>query len=188
MGAVGTALLGELPDEHPAPQVGAGGDDGGPDPVPPAHGGGDGGDPAVFVHLDGGDLPLAEEEAGGGLHLLLHVAVVGGAVGLDPEAVDGGAFALVEHPALEHGGVGGPGHLAAQGVQFPDQVALGGAADGGVAGHVGDGVQGDGEEDDGAAQAGGGKGGLDAGVAGADDGDIVIPCGVRLQSKHLRCE
>ena len=61
-----------------------------------------------------------------------------------------------------------------QRVQFPDQMALAGAADGGVAGHVAHGVQIDGKDDGLQPQAGGGQRRLDAGVSGADDGNIKL--------------
>ena len=100
------------------------------------------------------------------------------AVALQAQAVHGGALAEIQHPALQHGGIGRLGHLAAQGIQLPDKVALGGAADAGIAGHIADGIQRDGEDDGAAAQTGGGEGGFDAGVARADDGDIVGASGV----------
>ena len=65
-------------------------------------------------------------------------------------------------------------HFAAQGIQLPDQVALAGAADGGVAGHIAHGIQVDGKENGLEAQPGGGQGGLNAGVARSDDGHVAI--------------
>ena len=100
------------------------------------------------------------------------------AVALQPQAVHRGALAEIERPALQHGGVGRLGHLTAEGIQLPDKVTLGGAADAGVAGHIADGIQRDGKDDGTAAQPCGGKGGLDAGVACADDGDIELSGGV----------
>ena len=78
---------------------------------------------------DGGDLPLAEGQVLLALQGALHDLLVPPPVRLGPEAVDGGALAPVEEPVLDAGLIGGPGHLAAQGVQLPDQVALAGAAD-----------------------------------------------------------
>ena len=66
-----------------------------------------------------------------------------------------------------------PAHLAPQGVQLPHQMALAGAADGGVAGHVAHRVQVDGEARPSACPAcAAGQRRLDAGVARADDGHI----------------
>ena len=69
------------------------------------------------------------------------------------------------------------GHFASQCVQLPDQVAFSCASDGGVAGHVAYGVQVDGKTDGFLPQPRRGQGGLDAGVACADDGDIVFSGG-----------
>ena len=43
---------------------------------------------------------------------------------------------VYKRQALQHGGVGRLGHLTAEGIQLPDEVPLGGAADAGVAGHI----------------------------------------------------
>ena len=57
-------------------------------------------------------------------------------------------------------------------------MPLGGAADAGITGHIADGIKRDGEDDGAAAEACGGKRCFDAGVTGADDGDIVAAGGV----------
>ena len=77
--------------------------------------------------------------------------------------------------------------MQAQGVQLPDQVALAGAADRGVAGHVAHRVQVDGKADGPLAHAGGGQGGLDAGVARADHRDIVLSGGKFSHGRFLFC-
>ena len=105
---------------------------------------------------------------------MLHDLLILPPVRLGPEGVDRGALAPVQHPVLDAGLVRGPAHLAPQGVQLPDQVALAGAADGGVAGHVAHGVQIDGKAHRVQPQPGGGQGRLDARVARADDGDITV--------------
>mgnify|MGYP000140419512 CR=1 FL=1 len=76
-------------------------------------------------------------------------------------------------PGALQGLVGGLGHLPAQGVQFPDQVALAGAPDGRVAGHVAHRVQVDGEAQGGQPQPGAGQGGLNSRVAGAHHDHLV---------------
>ena len=120
------------------------------------------------------DLSLTE----GQIFLLfqgaLHDLLIAPPVRLGPETVDRGALAPVEQAVLDAGRVGGPGHLAPQGVQLPDQVPLAGAADGRVAGHVAHRVQVDGEADGPAAQARRSKGGLDPRVASADYRDIIL--------------
>ena len=167
-----------FPDEHLALEKGSGGDDHRSDRVPSAHGGGDGGDVARPVGFDGDDLRLTHRQARLIFQRGLHIHMVALAVALQAQAVDRGAFAQVEHPALQHGGVGGLCHFAAQGIQLPHQVTLGGAPDAGVAGHIADGIQRDGKDDGAAAKTRGGQRRFDAGVSGADDGDIVFSCGV----------
>ncbi len=71
----------------------------------------------------------------------LHRLAVELAVGLGAGAADGRALAAVEHPELDAGAVDGPGHEPVEGVDLADQLALGEAADGRVAGHLADGVE-----------------------------------------------
>ena len=174
--AVGAALPDALPHDGPAAEVGAGADDGGPDRV---HRPGvedhlvDGPVPQADVH----HLPLAEGQALLPLQGVLHHLLVQPPVRLGPEGPHRRPLPPVEHPVLDAGPVGGLRHLAPQGVQLPDQVALAGAADGGVAGHVAHRVQVDGEADGPHPQAGGGQGRLDASVARADDGDVKLSSG-----------
>ena len=98
-----------------------------------------GGDCAV-LGADLHHLALADGEVLLTLQDALHAALVLPAVRLGPEGPDGGALALVQKAVLDAALVGGLRHFAPQGVQLPDQVALAGAADGGVAGHVAYGV------------------------------------------------
>ena len=55
-------------------------------------------------------------------------------------------------------------------------MALGDAADGGIAGHLRDQVEVQGEERGAQAHAGRGDGGFAAGVSGADDGYVEVFC------------
>ena len=71
---------------------------------------------------------------------MLHVLLVKPAVCLGPKRMDGGTLSPVQHPVLDAAGVSCPAHLSAQGVQLPDQVTLPCAANGGVAGHISNGV------------------------------------------------
>ena len=105
---------------------------------------------------------------------MLHVFLVAPPVRLGPKGMDRGALAPVQHPVLDAAVVRCQAHFAAQGIQLPDQVALAGAADGGVAGHIAYGIQVDGEENGLEAQPGGGQGGLNAGVARSNDGHVAI--------------
>ena len=74
-----------------------------------------------------------------------------------------------------------------QGVQFPDQMALARAADGGVAGHVAHRVQIDCEAHRAQAHPGPGQRGLDSGVTGSDDGDIKLSGVVLSHLSHILC-
>ena len=128
-------------------------------------------DPAALrpqVH----DLPLTHGEMLLALQGVLHHLLVLAPVGLGPEGVDRRPLAPVEHPILDAGRVRGPAHFTAQGIQLPDQVALAGAADGRVAGHIAYGVQIDGENDGLQAHPRRRQGRLDTRVARADDGYI----------------
>ena len=87
-------------------------------------------------------------------------------------APDGGAAGGVEEAELDAAGVGDFAHDAAEGVDFADEVAFGYAADGGVAGHLGDEVEVEGEEGGAEAHARGSGGGFAARVAGAYDEDV----------------
>ena len=100
---------------------------------------------------------------------VIAVLVVLGAGGVNRRALFG-----VQGAVLNGGPVGDPGHLPAQGVDLLDQLALGHAADGRAAGHGRQLVQIDGQQQHRAPHAGGGQGRFAAGVAGADDDDIVF--------------
>ena len=114
---------------------------------------------------------------------MLHHLLVFPAVGLGTQGPDGGTLAPVEQPVLDTGLVRGLAHLAAQRVQLPDEMALSGAADGGVAGHIAHRVQIDGEAQGPHSHPGGGQCGLDAGVAGTHHSDIKFS---RVISFHKR--
>ncbi len=111
---------------------------------------------------------------------VLHDLLVLPPVGLGPQGPDGRTLPPVEQPVLDTGPVRRLSHLAPQGIQLPDQVALAGAPDGGVAGHVAHRIQVDGEAQGAHAHPGGGQRSLDARVAGANDGDIKLSGVVNL--------
>ena len=91
----------------------------------------------------------------------------------------------VQDAVLDTGPVGSPAHLAPQGVQFPDQVALSGTADGRVAGHIAHRIQVNGEAQGAQPHPGGGQGSLNARVARADDRDVKFSRVVVNHSKFL---
>ena len=128
----------------------------------------------TVFHFQRHHLGLMDGQTRGLFQRMLHVFVVAAAVGLHPQCVHGGAFALVQHPALQVGGVCRQTHHAAQRVHLPHQRALGSAADAGVAGHIADGVQTHGKDSRFCAQHSSCMGGFDARMASADDDDIII--------------
>ena len=128
----------------------------------------------AVLHLDLHHLGLMDGQAGGQLQSVLHPGVVFLSVGLDPQGVDRGTFAPVQHPALKGGGIRRQTHQAAQGVHLPHQGALGGAADAGVAGHVPHCVQAHGKDGGPGAQHRRGVGRLDAGMARANHNHIIV--------------
>src|SRR5277367_1889948 len=86
----------------------------------------------------------------------------------------GGAAGGVEEAELDAYGVGYFAHDAAEGVDFADEMALGDASDGRVAGHLRDEVEIEREQGGAHAHAGRGRGRLAAGVSGADDDYVVL--------------
>ncbi len=113
-------------------------------------------------------------EAGLGFEDLAHFDAVKLLVALGARAPDGGATRGVEEAELDADGVGDFAHDAAERVDLADEVALGYAADGRVAAHLGDEVEVHGDERGLQAHARRGHGGLAAGVTGADYNDVVL--------------
>ena len=70
--------------------------------------------------------------------------------------------------------VDGPAHGPAQGVDLPDDLPLGDAADGRVAAHPGDRIEPRGQQRGIRPQPRRGQRRLDAGVSGADDQDVKV--------------
>ena len=171
--AVGAGVLHAFAHDGAAGEVGAGGQNHGPDGKDRPGGEHHGADCAVF-RADLHHFPLADGEMLLAFQGVFHIGLVFPPVRLGPEAPNGGAFALVQKAVLDAAGVGGLCHLAAQSVQLPHQVALAGATDSGVAGHVAHGIQVDGKDDGLHPQPGGGQRRLNACVSGADDGDIKL--------------
>ena len=171
--AVRPGVPAHLPHDGAAPQVGPGGDHRRLDGVHRPRGGGYPGDgPALRADLR--HLRLLHPQVFLELQGVLHHLLVAAAVGLGPEGPDCGALPPVQHPVLDAGLVRRLGHLAAQGVDLPDQVALARAAHGGVAGHIAHRVQVDGEANGFQPHPGGGQGGFYPGVARADHGDVKL--------------
>ena len=153
--------------KDPAPQVGAGGQHNALGPILSVQLGAHALYPALADHQLH-HFGLMDGKAGGQLQRLLHIGMVAAAVGLHPQSVHSRAFALVQHPALQVGGVGGQAHQPAQSVHLPHQGALCRPADAGVAGHIADAVQAHSKNSGACPQPGRRMGGLDAGMTRAD--------------------
>ena len=128
----------------------------------------------AVLRLNAHDLCLMDGKAGRPLKGMLHVFVVALAVGLHAQGVDSRALALVEHPALQIGGIRSKAHHTAQCIQFAYQRSFRCAANAGIAGHIANGIQTHGKHGRFRAQCRGGVGGFDAGVAGTDDDNVII--------------
>ena len=128
----------------------------------------------VVLHLNAHHLGLMDGKAGRQLKGVLHIFVVALTIGLHPQGVDGRSLALVQHPALQVGGIRRKAHHTAQCIQFAYQRAFCRASDAGVAGHIADGVQTHGKDSRFCAQHSSCVGGFDARMASADDDDIII--------------
>ena len=128
MGAIGAAVIVGITYKDAAAQIGAGGDNDGLAGIVAVQVRDDADDPAV-LHVDADDLALMDVEVCGFFQRMLHPDVVALAVGLDAQAVHGGTFAAVEHPALQVGGISGDSHQSAEGIDLAHKVSFGRAAD-----------------------------------------------------------
>ena len=163
-----------LAGEGLGPQKGAGGKDNGFTVITTAAHHAHAADAALLIGEQLSALALGQVQIGTLFQHLAHIGPIAHPVGLGTGGVDRRAFAPVEHPELQAGGVGRPGHFAAQGVDFPHQLSLCRAADGGVAGQIADAFQRGAQTEGGTAQSCGGKGGLDAGVSRSNHYDIIL--------------
>ena len=131
----------------------------------------DAGDPAS-VEDEARGLPLPHLEVGLAFDGPLHGAAVAGAIALGARRADRRAARGVEDLELDRRAVGVAPHLPAERVDLTHQMALRGAADGGVARHLTDRVEVHREQQRPASHARGGQCRLAARVASADDDDV----------------
>ena len=115
---------------------------------------------------------LLDVEVGLILKHLAHLHAIELLVALGSGAPDGGAAGSIEEAKLDAYGVGDLTHDSAERVDLADEVPLGDAANGGVAGHLGDQVEVHGNDGGLQAHAGGCHGCFATGVPGADYGDV----------------
>jgi hypothetical protein len=141
---------------------------------------------AALIHNEVLDRGLDHLEAWGGCDRRLHGPAVELAVGLGAGALHRGAFAAVQHPELDAGGVGDPSHEAVKGVDLAHQMALAEAADSRVAGHLADVGEAVGDEGRPGAEPRGGRGGLAARMAATNHDDVeALGHGSYLIRSHL---
>src|SRR5438046_6618087 len=93
------------------------------------------------VEYETRDHPLRELDARKALEQLPHRAAEQCAIALRPGRPDGGALGAIEHAELDRRAIGRPPHDTAEGVDLADHSALRDPADGGIAGHLTDGVE-----------------------------------------------
>ena len=131
------------------------------------------GDAAAFADGQRRHFGLLDAEVRFRLQHLAHAEAVQLLVHLRARRPHGRTAAGIEQAELDADRIGDFAHDAAERVDFPDQVTLGDAADGRIAAHLGDQVQVHGDHGRAQANAGAGARGFTAGVAGADDNDVV---------------
>ena len=134
----------------------------------------------VRFREDRRDLALDQAQIRRLLEGVLHERGVFSPVGLYALGADGGAFALVERPGLEGGAVGDIAHFPAHRVDLEDEVAFSGPADGGIAGHIGNGVEGESEESGGKPRPRAGKSGFASRVSRSRDDYVKVQHRVNL--------
>ena len=113
-------------------------------------------------------------KAGRQFQRVLHIFVVTFAVGLDPQGMDCRALALVQHPALQIGGIRRQTHHAAECIQFTYQRSFCRSANARIAGHIADGIQAHGKNSRLRAQCGRRMGRFNARMARTDHDDVII--------------
>ena len=126
------------------------------------------------VHDEVGDFRFAERKRRLRLEHRADRILIERAVGLGAGRADGRALARVQRAELDARAVGGNRHRAAHGVDLAHEVALADAADGRVAAHLADGREALRHEQRARTHPGRRKGRLGAGVAAADDDDVVL--------------
>ena len=132
------------------------------------------------------DRLLPQRESRLGFEDASDFLLIGPLVGLGAGAVHGGPLAAVEHAELDAGGVDGPAHGAAQGVDLADDLPLAHAADGRIAAHQGDGVEVAGQQRGFRAHPRRGQRRLGAGMAAADHQDVEM-ASVPIYVNHTEC-
>src|ERR1017187_4818338 len=129
--------------------------------------------PPVFAHPQRGHLGLLDAQIGFVFEYFPHPEAIQLLVHLRPRRPHGGTTRRIQQAELDAYRIGNFPHDAAQGIDLAHEVTLGDAADGRVAAHLRDQVQVHSDHGGAQANARAGSRGFTAGVAGADDNDVV---------------
>ena len=137
---------------------------------------------------DIGDLGLADGQIFLVFQDAAHLFGILGLVSLCAQGVNGRSLGNIEHLGLDKGLIYIFGHFPAQSVDFPDQVALGGSPDVGIAGHHGYAVHIHCEYYCVKSQTAAGKCSFAARVSGSDHADVRINMINHTQYPSLRIQ
>ncbi len=128
---------------------------------------------AVILNNQGGHFSLLDVQVGFALEHFLHPDAVLLLIALSPGRPDGRSAAGIQKTKLDPDGIGYFTHHAAERVNLPDQMAFGDSTDGGIAGHLRDQVGVHRDHRGAEAQAGAGTRSFAAGMAAADNHNVV---------------
>ena len=117
---------------------------------------------------------LEYRQIGLGLQYFANGVLVQYPVCLGPGGPHRRPFTLVQHPKLDAGPVCGPRHGAAQSIHFLYQVAFTDATNGGITGHLAQGIDTVSQQQGTAAHTRRSQAGLGAGMATTDNDDIKL--------------
>ncbi len=118
------------------------------------------------------------------LQYLAHGFGIGSFVRLGPQRMHSGSLRDIQHLRLNKGLINVFAHFAAQGIDLPHQMSLGGSADMGIAGHHGDTVRIHGKDHRFKSQSGTGQCRLASRMSCSDYTDICIYMVFILSSRH----
>ncbi|MNV49650.1 hypothetical protein D3C71_1416110 [compost metagenome] len=116
---------------------------------------------------------LAKRQVRGILHCFLHRVLIQEFIGLSAKRMNCWPFAGVQHAKLDEGLIDITAHLPAKRIDFTNDMTFSRSPNGRVAWHKGDHIQIDGNHQRIAAHAGGGKSRFAAGMASADDDNVI---------------
>src|SRR5439155_10758834 len=129
---------------------------------------------ARAVRVQTGNHSLRELDAGESLEQRPYGATVQRAIALGSRRPHGGTLGAIEHPELDRRAIGRSPHDAAEGIDLAHHGTLRDPADGGIAGHLTDGVEVGRQEEDLRTQASGHDGRFGSGVAGTYNNHVIV--------------